>query len=189
MGFGCSESVGGSRKAVATHGHEAPAAKWCTIIRELTVGWLLVKLLGTQQPAPRVVYSTIRATARINTQCRAQKPLAQKPAINTASRPFPSRCRCKGLCTHSTTALGPVHTPHLWAAPTGGIISLEYVTSEAKKPNILLLKFSSAGPAFLGWSRELVYVLPVVSWWWAPSKLPSKRSFLGLLVYCLQRTT
>lgn len=146
MGFGCSESVGGSRKAVATHGHGAPAAKWWTIITELTVGWLLVKLLGTHQPAPRVVYSTIRATARINTQCRAQKPLAQKPAINTASCPFPPGHCCKGLCTHSTTALGPSHTPHhLWALPTGVITALGLGHEGRKKPNIFLLKFSSGG--------------------------------------------
>lgn len=52
-------SVVGSRKAVATHGHRAPTVTWYAIITELVVGWHLVKLLGTQQPEPREVYSTI----------------------------------------------------------------------------------------------------------------------------------
>lgn len=52
-------NMGGSEKSVATHGHGAPAAKQYMIISELTVGWHLVKLLGTQQPLPGVVYSTI----------------------------------------------------------------------------------------------------------------------------------
>lgn len=172
-------SVGGSRKAVATHGHEAPAAKWCTIITELTVGWLLVKLLGTQQPAPRVVYSTIRATARINTQWRAQKALAQKPAINTASCPFPLGHCHKSLCTNSTTHLTSGHCPQLWS------FHCTCVTSEAKKKEHISAEVLQWRGSNFRLVSGLMYVLPVLSWWWTPSR----GSFLGLLVYCLQRTT
>lgn len=113
MGWVAQRSVGGSRKAVATHGHEAPAVKWCSVIRELIVGWHRVKLLGTQQPAPSVVYSTIRAAARRNAQCRAQKP-----ALNTAHCPFLSGQRsvhtqhcCPGASPH-TSPVGTAHHCH-----------------------------------------------------------------------------
>jgi len=58
-GSAARRGTGGSRKAVATHGHGAPAAERRAPFAELTVGWHLVRLLGTQQPVSRVVYSTI----------------------------------------------------------------------------------------------------------------------------------
>lgn len=179
-------SVGGSRKAVATHGHEAPAAKWCTIITELTVGWLLVKLLGTQQPAPRVLYSTIRAAARINTRCRAQKPLAQKGAINTASRPFPWGHGRKGLCTHSTTAWGL--PTHLSSAHSCQQISA--AGSQAKQKSQMYFCWSSPveGQRFYtAQGADVCFASGILGM--STMSTTSKGSFLGVLVDCLQRTT